>query len=72
MQPVYSAYCHQCGDLSIIPAEKETHINIARNHNNQTGHTCEVYRETKSVFVDRRNIKVASGNDKHVIETFGG
>ena len=70
MNAIYGARCYKCGDLSMLPAEKESHINIAKSHNEATGHTCEVYEETKSVFVNRREIEIISNNDKHAIATF--
>lgn len=70
MKAVYGAYCYQCGDLSIIPATEEIHVGLAKNHNEATGHTCKVYKETRTVFFDRREVLILPNEDKQLIKTF--
>ncbi|MDE0087532.1 MAG: hypothetical protein OXU23_17550 [Candidatus Poribacteria bacterium] len=67
---VYGAYCHQCGDISIMPAEKNIHIGLAKNHHESTDHTCEVHEETKSVVLHGRIPQVVSNHDTQVIALF--
>ncbi|MYB00222.1 hypothetical protein F4X90_11175 [Candidatus Poribacteria bacterium] len=69
MQTIYGAYCNECRDLSVMPAEKDIHIGLAKNHHNSTGHTCEVYKETKLVVLNGRTPQVLSGR-RQVIATF--
>ena len=69
MYTLYGADCHQCGDISVMPAERKIHIGLAENHHNSTGHTCEVYEETKAVILNRKMPQVVSGQ-KRVIATF--
>ena len=69
---VYEAYCRQCGDISLLQADnKDIHIQAAKSHHKSTGHTCEVYQETKSVVLYGKIPQVVSHHDSHVIATFG-
>ena len=70
MDTLYGTFCHECGDISVMPAEKEVHIGIARKHNESIGHTCEVYKETKSVVFNGRTPEIVSHSDREVVETF--
>jgi len=62
---VYEVYCRECGDISLLLAEdKGAHIQAAKSHHESTGHTCEVYEETKSTgFLRGRIPKIASHYD---------
>ena len=64
MHTIYEAYCYECGDLSVMPAEKDIHIGLAKNHHESTGHTCEVYKETKSVILNGRHPEIVSQNSQ--------
>jgi len=65
----YGAYCHECGDISIMPSDANTHIGLARKHHESTGHTCEVYGETQSGFLNGKNPEIVS-QDYRVIAVF--
>ena len=70
MHTIYEAHCHECGDLSVMPAEEDTHMGIAKKHHESTGHTCEVLQETKSVVFHGRKPEIVSHADIEVIAIF--
>ena len=70
MYTLYGAYCYQCGDISIMQAEKDIHIGLAKNHHESSGYTCEVYEETKSAVLNGRIPQIVSNQDRQVIAIF--
>lgn len=68
---VYSAYCRECGDLSLMQAdEKDIHIQAAKSHHESTGHACEVYEETKSVVLHGNKPQILPHLDPQLIAIF--
>ena len=66
---IYEAYCHECGDISISPRDKQIHLGLARKHHESTGHTCEVSEEITSTNLNGNRSEILS-HDFEVIAVF--